>query len=261
MISTGKISLIFLLFLSTFFSEKAFSITASVKPNYIPIDCFFYGGKVCITGYAKKDEEIIIKITSKEKVNFLRKKKKINVLWVNSYELEFHFSPDVYLLYSTKKISNLLNEKEKTKYCIGYPALKKHIKIHIIKNNDTIDCNNKCECCNEYFRLQEARNIYGVFNNSIKTKIIGNEKYFELILDWHYEAPPTNYKINIYGIKNKTIQNHLVLTLKSEKIGFLKQITEIANNNSLIYSVFSIIIVIVFSFFVSIIFNTNKCKR
>ncbi len=233
------------------FGTDVFSAAVNVSPEHISIDSLYHGSRVLITGEVGADEEVIVKITSEEgKVDLRRKGKKGGVLWMNVGELTIEPVSDVYLLFSTSDINEILNPEQQNRYVIGYDALKKIVSLEPVSDEAE-----KEKWFDEFIKFKETNNIYGVFPGSIDVISSGEGRKFRLEAEWPYQAPPREYKVSAYTVKNGLISGESNATLIVEKTGVLKFLSGMAFNNAAVYGVVSIIIALFAGFIVSIIFK------
>ncbi|GBE06603.1 MAG TPA: hypothetical protein ENH45_01050 [Nitrospirae bacterium] len=229
----------------------AFSVTFKVSPEHIAVDSLYHGSRVSITGEVGADEEVIVKVTSEEhKVDLRKKGKKMGLLWMNVGELEIEPVSDVYLLFSTRDINEILNPEQQNSYVIGYGSLKKIVSL--VPVSDEAE---KEKWFDEFIKFKENDNIYGVFPGTIDVISSGEEKKFKIDVDWPYQAPPQEYKVSAYTVKNGLISGESNATLIVEKTGALRFLSEMAFNKAAVYGVVSIFIAIFAGFIVSMVFK------
>ncbi|MGA2191876.1 MAG: TIGR02186 family protein, partial [Nitrospirota bacterium] len=107
------------------------TLTAQANHDHITIDFFYSGSEVSVSGVSDPGVDLVVKITSPEGHQELKKKGKVGgVLWMNVGGLEFKNTPNLYFLQSTRKIEDMLSESEMERYIIGYPALERHVVAH-----------------------------------------------------------------------------------------------------------------------------------
>ena len=237
--------------ITLFAVSNAFPITVGLSPDHISVNSLYHGGKLEISGTTDGDSEVIIKITSAEKKVHLRKKGKAGgVLWMNVGELEFNPVSDVFLVYSTGDIDKMLSKDQQDKYVLGYGALKRSISVEPVENEA-----DKEKWVDEFIKLKQKNKIYGEFAGQIKTMSEGAGKTYTLAINWPYQAPPQDYNINVYEVKNDVVQGQAEAVLKIEKVGALKYISDMAFHKETIYGIASILIAIAAGFIVSVIFR------
>ncbi len=233
------------------FVPDVFSATVNVSPEHIAVDSLYHGSRITISGEAGVDEEIIVKITSEEgKADLRRKGKKGGFLWMNVGELAIEPVSDVYLLFSTRDIDEILNAEQQNKYAIGYRSLKKRANVEPVS-----DETEKEQWFDEFIKFKENNNIYGVFPGAIDVISSGEKKKFRIDMDWPYQAPPQEYKISAYAVTNGLISDESDVVLVVEKTGVLRFLSGMAFNNAAVYGVVSIFIAVFAGFIVSMIFK------
>ena len=248
--------IVFLMFAFLFFNF-AFSGTAyaglTIKANHdhISIDFFYHGSTVSVAGEADPYTDLIIKITSPEGHQALRKKgKAAGFLWMNVGNLNFEHTPNLYFLHSTKKIEEMLNPDEMDKYLIGYPALKKYIEITPVENEDE-----KAKWFNEFVKFKESSKLYSISSGKISTTKKDEKQNYRIVFDWPYQALPGDYIITVYAVKDKKIVETAVAKVLVEQVGIVKTFASMAKNNGALYGVISIIAALAAGFGVGMIFR------
>jgi len=241
-------------FLILIYSPGALSITSEVSPDHISVGSLYRGSKIVINGETEADKEIIIKINSPAIKAHLRKKgKALGILWMNIGELEFNPASDVYLIYTTGDIDGILSESEQEKFAIGYDAFKKIVDVSPVSDDAE-----KEKWVEEFIRFKEKKDVYGVFPGKIETETIGDKKSYNLTVDWPYEAPPQEYRVSVYAVKDNVVHDRSESPLIVEKVGVLRFLSNMAFNNALIYGIISIIIAVAAGFLVSLIFKAGS---
>ena len=241
--------------LSFEFPLEAFALL-SVRTNNerIGIGAFYHGSRVNITGEADPYTDIIIKITSPEGSQSLKKKGKVaGLLWMNREDLEFRNIPNVYLLYSTKGIEDILSKDEIDKYSIGYSALKRQAEITTIS-----DENEKTKWFNEFIRFKEYSKLYNMTQESIYTIMNDGKLEYSININWQYQAPPGDYTISAYAVKNNMVIEKSESKFIVEHIGTVRMLANMAKNNGAMYGIVSIVIAIIAGFAVGIIFRMAR---
>ncbi|GBD97013.1 MAG TPA: hypothetical protein ENG83_05775 [Nitrospirae bacterium] len=247
----GLLDLIAACFLIMFFATNALSLTSEISPSRISVTSLYHGSKLVVTGETRPDEEIIIKFSSPESKFDLRKKGKAGgVFWMNIGELEFNHVSDVYLVYATNKIGSILSEKQQEKYSLGYDAFKRLVEVSPVS-----DESDKVKWVGEFVKFKEKNGIYGIFTDRIETEIKDNKKIYKLKMDWPYQAPPLEYTVSVYSVKDGVVQDYNETSLVVETVGALKFISNMAFNNSSVYGIASLLIAIAAGFIVSVIFK------
>ncbi len=238
-------------FLTMLFASNTHPVMSEVSPARIHVDSLYHGTRVVVTGDVDAGEEIIVKFSSPSKKAHLRNKgKRAGLFWMNVGELEFYPVSEVYLVYSTKDISSILDSDQQDKYALGYDAFRRTVEVAPVSDESV-----KEKWVKEFISFKEKNRVYGIFTGNIDTGEKGSKKTFKLSVEWPYQAPPQEYTVNVYAVKDNTVHDHHQTTLNVKTVGALNFISGMAFNKAPLYGVISILIAIAAGFIVSIIFK------
>lgn len=243
---------LFLGFLILNFSNEAYGVlTAKANHDHIKIDFFYHGSEVAVRGEADSGTDLIIKITSPEGRHELREKGKVaGILWMNVGELRFEHTPSLYFLHSTRKIEDMLSREEAEKYVIGYPALEKHIEINPVANEEE-----KIKWFNEFVKFKESSNLYSTSYGKISTTAKNGLQYYYINLKWPYQAPPGDYTVTVYSVKDEKVIEKAEAKVFVEQVDIVKALSDMVKNKGALYGTISIVIALAAGFGVGIIFR------
>ncbi len=242
----GVIALFFILI-----NDAAAELTANVNHNHIKIDFFYHGSSVSVGGISEPDTDLIIKITSPEGHEVLKQKGKVaGLLWMNTGTLKFENVPNLYSVHSTKKIDELLYQEEMDKYAIGYPALEKHVEISPVSKEEE-----KNRWFNEFVKLKESSKLYMSSSGKITTTLKDGKQYYYILTDWPYQAPPGDYIVTVYAVKNRKITEKTDAKVQVEQVGIVKTLSNMAKKKGALYGVISIVAALIAGFGVGLIFR------
>ncbi|MDO8281127.1 MAG: TIGR02186 family protein [Thermodesulfovibrionia bacterium] len=247
-------SLIISLFISTISPGKA-SAEMTVKANHddIKIDFFYHGSTVSVAGVTDPGTDLIIKIASAEGHEVLKQKGKVaGFLWMNTGTLNFEKTPNLYSIYSTKNIDDILSTDDMDKYVIGYPALSRHVEIAPISNEDE-----RSKWFNEFVKYKESSNLYKTSSGKILISDKDGRQAYYILTAWPYQAPPGDYVVTVYAVKdNKVIETKEAKVLV-EQVGIIKMLAGMAKNNGALYGLISIMSALAAGFGVGLIFKKS----
>jgi uncharacterized protein (TIGR02186 family) len=247
---------IFLIFgfliLNLAFSENASALlTAETNHDHIQIGFFYHGITINISGFSNPaNADLIIKVSSPEEPQRLRKKVKMaGLLWMNDGELKFEHAPSLYFLYSTRKLDDILSQEEMDKYVIGYSALNGHMEITPVANEDE-----KTKFFNELVKFKESSHLYSISSQKISTTVKDGNQDYSIELNWPYQAPPDNYLVTVYTVKDKKVIEKAEANMLVEQVGIVKTLYNMAKNNGALYGLISIFAALLAGFIVAIVF-------
>lgn len=248
-----SINILFVFFLLILSSNAARGeLTIAANHDHINIDFFYHGSTVSVSGTSDGGTDLVIKITSPEGREELKQKGKVaGLLWMNTGTLHFDHVPNLYFLYSTRKVDEILSAGELEKYVIGYPSLEKHIEIEPVKEDE------KAKWFNEFVRFKEASKLYSTSSGRIRlTPGDGKLRYY-IMTDWPYQAPPGEYVVTVYAVKDKKVVEKAEARVLVEQTGIVKTLSHMARNNGAVYGVLSIIAAIGAGFGVGMVFRKS----
>lgn len=239
--------------LLSFFTPSPCSADLTIKANHdhIKIDFFYHGDWVTISGASDQGVDIVIKIASPESHQIFKKKgKAAGLLWMNTGTLNFDNVPNLYFLHSTKKIEGILSPEERDENIIGYDALIRHAEITSVENKT-----DKERWFKEFIRFKEASKLYKVSSGEVKITEKGNVQGYYIKIPWPYQAPPGEYTVTVYAVKDRKIIDKAETKILVEQVGIVKALASMAKDNSVLYGIISIAVAIVAGFGVGMVFR------
>lgn len=233
--------------------EPSAQLTAAANHDRINIDFFYHGSTVVIHGISDPGTDLVIKINSEGGHHTLRQKGKVGVLWMNVGTLTFNHVPSVYFLQSTKKIDDILTSAEQVKYGLGYTALARESQVTAVE--DTKDPVEKERWFNEFLKYKEASKVYSVATGKISlTQKDGGQDYYTA-MDWPYQAPPGDYMVTVYAVKDKKVVEQAGAKVTVQQVGIIKALAAMASNNGAFYGFIAVLVALAAGFGVGLIFR------
>jgi uncharacterized protein (TIGR02186 family) len=234
-------------------SNEAFAmLTARANHDHITIDFFYHGSTVSVKGLSDAGRDLVIKITSPEGHQVLKKKGKVGgLLWMNVGTLKFENTPNLYEVFSTKKLDDILSRDEMEKHTIGYAALRKHVEV-----SSVADDAEKTQWFNEFVKFKEDSNLYAASSSKIAVtpKKNGLQEYY-ILTDWPYQAAPGEYTVTVYAVKNRKVVEQAESHVKVEQVGMVKALAGMAANRAAFYGFLSVGIALSAGFGVGMVFR------
>ncbi len=241
----------FLILNSAFAGDLSAQLTTKVNHDHIKIDFLYHGSEVSVSGTSGQGTDIVIKITSPEAEQILRKKgKAAGLLWMNVGELRFERTSNLYFLHSTQKINDILSQDEMDRYVIGYLALKKNIEIEKINDEDE-----KAKWFDEFIKFKELSRFYTISSGQIALNQTESGQNYSIKLKWPYQAPPGEYLATVYAVKDKKVVEKAEAKMIVEQVGIVKALANMAKNNGAVYGIISIVAALAAGFGVGMVFR------
>lgn len=227
-------------------------LTAKANHDHISIDFFYHGGQVSVKGLSDPGRDLVVKISSPEGHQILKRKGKVGgVLWMNVGTLSFENAPNFYEIFSTRKIDEILSPAEQRKHLIGYSALEDHVEIQGIENKAE-----RSEWFSQFLKYKEATKLYATKESVIETKRLpdGHEEYF-VLTQWPYQAAPGAYTVAVYAVKDGKVVEQAESQVTVEQVGMVKSLATMAKNKAAVYGFLSIGIALGAGFGVGMVFR------
>lgn len=227
-------------------------LTAKANHDHITIDFFYHGSTVSVRGISDPNVDLVIKMTSPEGHQVLKQKGKVGgALWMNIGQLKFENTPNLYEVFSTKKLDDILSRKEMEKYVIGYPALRNHVEISPVANEEE-----KTKWFNEFVKFKEDSRVYVTSFGTITTKAnADNSQGYYILTDWPYQASPGDYLVTVYAVRNGKVVEQAESRVNVEQVGMVKTLATMAKNSAALYGFLSVGVALCAGFGVGMVFK------
>lgn len=234
-----------------FADDASAELTISANHDHITIDFFYHGSTVSVSGTSDAGTDLIIKITAPDSHEALKQKgKAAGFLWMNLGTLKFENAPNLYSIHSTRKIEDILSREEMDKFVIGYPALNKHIEIIPVSNDEE-----RTKWFSEFIRYKEESKLYASSSGQINTTNQNDKQTYYIKTDWPYQAPPGEYLVTVYAVKDHKVVEKAETKVIVEQGGIVKMLSGMAANNGAVYGIISIVIALGAGFGVGMVFR------
>lgn len=231
--------------------QASAELTAEANHSHVKIDFFYHGSTMSIRGVSDPGVDLIIKLTAPDGHEVLKEKgKAAGFLWMNVGTLKVEEVPGIYFLHSTKKIEDILSKKDMDKYVIGYEALKDHIQMSPVSNEEE-----KTKWFNEFVKFKENSKVYATTTGKISVGEKDGKGNYYILTEWPYQVQPGTYTATVYAIKDKKVIETAQSNIQVEQVGIINSLATMARNNGALYGVISIIAALGAGFGVGLVFR------
>ena len=248
----SAVILVICIMLFGFADSASAMLTAKANHDHITIDFFYHGSTVSVRGISEPATDLVIKITSPEGHQLLKKKGKVGgMLWMNVGQLKFENTPNFYEIFSTKKIEEILSTEEMDKNVIGFPALAKHVEITPVANEEE-----KAKWFDEFVKFKEDSKVYTSSSGNItfSKNAEGKQEYY-ILTEWPYQAQPGDYLVTVYAVKDHKVVEQATSNVNVAQIGMVKSLAGMAKDTPAVYGFLSIGVALSAGFGVSMVFR------
>jgi hypothetical protein len=108
---------------------------------------------------------------------------------------------------------------------------------------------------NEFVKYKESSNLYTTSFGKILTTAKDGKQAYYILTAWPYQAPPGDYLVTVYAIKDKKVIEKAESKVMVEQVGAVKMLAGMAKNNGALYGVISIMAALAAGFGVGMIFR------
>jgi uncharacterized protein (TIGR02186 family) len=226
-------------------------LTVKANPNHIKVNFTYHGSTVGISGEADAGTDLVVKITSSEGRQVLRRKGKVaGALWMNVDKLTFEHVPDIYFIKSTGRLEDILTPEELDRYAIGYRTLERQAEITPDMGEE-----GKSRWFKELIRYKESTKLFSCSYGDISlTQKDGGQTYYTKV-QWPYQVPPGTYTVTVYAVKDGRVADKAETEVFVEQVGFVKLLADMAKSKGALYGVLSIAVALAAGFGVGMIFR------
>jgi len=228
-------------------------LTAKANHDHITVDFFYHGGTVSISGVSDPGTDLIIKVASEDVHQSLRKKGKVGgLLWMTVGELDVDHAPNFYEIFSTKKLDDIVARDEMDKYGIGFSSMKQHAVLNVSAADE------KSKWFDEFVKFKSDSKMYSTSSGNITLSEKDGKQNYYILTEWPYQAPPGNYTVTVYAVKNGKVIETATSNVNVEQVGAVKALAAMAKNNGALYGIISVLAAIGAGFGVGLIFRKSE---
>jgi hypothetical protein len=227
----------------------------TVKANHddVKIGYNYHGSTVSIGGISDPGVDLILKISSDNASEKMRRKDKVaGFLWMNVEELHLENVPAVYFLRSTKDPAQLLDAAKLTANGIGYEAITQNAEISPLP-----DPNRKNALFADFIKYQESKNKFSQSVGGIELTPHPEGQAYQTLFDWPYQVSPGDYQVTAYAVKDGDVVDTAQTNVTVENAGEVKALHDLASNNGALYGIAAIMVAIAAGFGVGMVFRSG----
>jgi uncharacterized protein (TIGR02186 family) len=226
----------------------------SIIPDNIRIGFLYGGQKLSVQAEVPSGQDVVVKITGQSEHLELNKKGKVGgLLWMNVADIDCQALPKLYLIASSRKLSEIAAGNVLERLVLGYPALER----------SSVD-DQKSEIRNlfgELIKLKEREKLFSVNENGVRYLQETTDKQ-RAIADLFLppKAAAGEYKVEIWAFKGGqgTLLGSGTIKLEPSKLTML--MTSFAENHGLLYGVFAAVAAVLAGLLAGYVFSAGKGK-
>jgi uncharacterized protein (TIGR02186 family) len=213
------------------------ALSAKANHDHITIDFGYHGSSVSVRGESDAGVDLVVKITSPDGHQVMKKKGKVGgMLWMNVGSLTFEKAPNLYEVFSTRRLDEILPLGERAADVLGYDALADHVEVEPAAGPE-----DKAAWFREFVSFKESSSLYVQASGGFETKPLPNGRQFYLLgTRWPYQAPPGEYHVTVFAVRDGKILERADCNVHVEQVGVVKALASLARESAALYAIVSI---------------------
>lgn len=231
--------------------RAAAEISLTANHDHITIDFFYHGSTVSARGLVEPGTDVVIKIAGPDGKETLKQKgRTAGVLWMNVGTLHFEKTPNLYEIYSTRPIEQILTPEEAEREVIGYGALSKHLELEPVTSPEDRE-----KWVGEFIKFKEESKLYASSTGKIATESKDGRQAYYIKTEWPFQAPPGDYTVTAYAVRDGKVIEKVVKQVDVKQVGIVRTLSKMAKNNGALYGLLSIVMALGAGFGVGLVFR------
>lgn len=222
------IAALFVLLISTgsALAEEASGIIADVSHRNIAVTTGFNGATTTLFGALPQEGDVIVVVSGPESKVVVRRKERVLGVWLNRNSVTFSHVPGFYWVASSRPLSDIVS----TEWLAARRLGTGHLRFTIA---DYTSFSAISEFREQLVHLRQSGGLYTVQPQTVT--IMGGKLYRA---DVHIpaDAPTGNYALTTYLFRRGELLEVQQTPLVLRKEGAMDEISDIAQNNSLVYA-------------------------
>lgn len=229
----------------------------TLLPQKIAIGTLYNGAHVRITGIAPPSSGVLIVIRGDQKDEFLDRKGRVGIIWLNTERIHIKQAPSVFLSFSSADVNSLLDRTNLDHYRLDMAAIcaRIHCLCHCKCKLTGIHADQRCVHGTEpdpayaellrtsFLNLKETDGSYCQHFGAVHVARLADSRIeYTLDFQWPRTAPAGVYAVEVYACRDRTVVDHSTGTLKLVEVGFPAYVASLASAHPWIYGSAAVLI-------------------
>jgi hypothetical protein len=246
-----------LLFSGSFFVPTGYGRTSPpgidvVQPKTIRIGSFFSGGQVTVRGVVPEGDRVALRILGPRGQLVLMKKGRVGGLWMNVGQVAFQNVPQVYLLWTSGRLSSLGTEPDLQAWKLDYASML----------SGTLPQRNREEearLIRELIQLKEEDRLYQINEGTVQIKPLepGAWEQVDAVLSLPAKIEAGSYFLEMIAFKEGKGRLIHSSTLEVKLAGFPALVSAFSARQGLWYGILAVIIATLSGLLIGIVFSSR----
>jgi uncharacterized protein (TIGR02186 family) len=228
-------------------------VIAGLSQSHVSITTDFAGSEIFVYGAIKREApvpqgwplDVIIAVTGPQESAIVRRKERKFGIWVNDAGVKVDAAPSLYAVATTGPFRDIISYTDDFRYKVGIENLVSFI-------GDPDDTEFKEGYPEALVRLRRAAGIYFEITEGIK---VIDETLFETRIKLPANLVEGDYKVRIFLLREKSVVDMFESSIEVRKVGLERWIYTMAQEQSAIYGLLSILVALTAGWLASAFFR------
>jgi uncharacterized protein (TIGR02186 family) len=228
-------------------------VIAGLSQTHVSITTGFTGSEIFIYGAIKREApipkewplDVIVAVTGPLQPAIVRKKERRFGIWINDAGVKVDEAPSFYAVATTGPFNEVISYTDDLRYRVGLDHLVRYI-------GETYDAEYKEGYPEALVRLRRNAGTYSELIGEVK---VTEETLFETRIRLPANLVEGDYSARIFLLRNRTVLDAFESSIEVRKVGLERWIYTMAQEQSALYGVLSIIVALAAGWLASTFFR------
>lgn len=212
---------------------------AVVRPRVIEVGAFYRGANVRVEGVAAPGTDVIVTITGSDRQERFNRKGRFGPIWLNTGKVRISGAPSLFLEYSAQPVGTLLGGDAVRRLGLDAASLADRIRIE----PRSADARHEAALRADYLALRKDDGVYGFEGRGVAMgPPCDRGTHFSLDLHWPAAAPPAEYQVHVYEVRDHEVLRETCVPLPVVRTGFPAWLAGMAENSASEYGIAAVLI-------------------
>lgn len=210
-------------------------LSCRITPRQIEIGAFYGGADVKIDGMVAGGSKAIVTVTGSDRPESFNRMGRFGPVWLTAGRVRISGVPSLFLRFSPEPVEALLGPGVIARYQFDEPSLKAGMRIQPPENGggDAIR--------SSYLELKRSRRTYAFVEHGVRMADSGDCAAFTLEFRWPSKAPPGDYQVRVYEVRDGAVINEISAPLSVVRSGFPAWLAGLSENSAEVYGVAAVL--------------------
>ena len=213
-------------------------LNCKVAPPVIEVGAFYNGATVRVEGTAQAGSQVIVAVAGPDREERFNKKARFGPIWLNAGGVRVSGVPSAFLRFSTGPVPMLLNSESIGRYGLDEDCLMRQMYIE----PRAPDVRSDAAIRASYLALKKSAGTYRFADGTIHLVNAGERAAFSLQFQWPKKAPPAEYEVRVYAVRDGSVIRGLSVPIEVVRTGFPAWLAGMAENQASLYGLVAVII-------------------